>query len=282
MRNNSNSKRTEAILSLFITTALVITLAIAVASAIKRGTGNNESNNFVDLNETKDEQLAKNEPQTVDSTTTKSNYSAKNNANFGNSSHTDIEDDPYEDMYRQANQVASNDISTQTDSNNVSDTANSGESSGDVPVLSPTAVDTTYSFSPNDTLKLPVDGDIILEYNMDNTIYFPTLNVYKCNPGLYIAGNIGDNVYAAATGTVASISYDEELGCTVAIDLGDGYVASYGQLGDLRVNEGEVVLGGAIIGTVAPPTIYYTTEGSGIYFKLTHNGEPENPLLYTE
>ena len=277
MRNNSNSKRTEAILSLFITTALVITLAIAVASAIKRGSANNDSNNYVDLNETQENQLAQNTTPTetqkdISQSITRAADSSKN---IGNSSHVEIdEDDPYADAYEKENERnASNDVpDDSTENTNVTD----------IPVLSPTAVDTGYSFGPNDTIKLPVEGEIILDYNMDNTIYFPTLNVYKCNPGLYIAGNVGDNVYAAATGTIASISYDEELGCTVAIDLGDGYVASYGQLGDLRVNEGEVVLGGAIIGTIAEPTIYYTTEGSGVYFKLTHNGEPENPLFYTE
>jgi septal ring factor EnvC (AmiA/AmiB activator) len=272
MRNNSNSKRTEAILSLFITTALVITLAIAVASAIKRGSGNDNSNNYVDLNETQDNKLAQDTESTeIKESISKSTDNSAGITKGGNSSLTEIdEDDPY----------AENEASPKAASNDAVSDAN--ETAQDIPVLSPNSVNASYSFGPYDTLKLPVEGEIILEYNMDNTIYFPTLNVYKCNPGLYISGAVGENVYAAATGTVSAITYDEEMGCTVSIDLGDGYIASYGQIGDLRVNEGEVVLGGAIIGTVAEPTIYYTTEGSGIYFKLTHNGEPENPLFYTE
>ncbi len=129
---------------------------------------------------------------------------------------------------------------------------------------------------------MPVSGEIVLEYNMDNTIWFPTLGVYKCNPGIYIAGNIGTDVIASASGTVESITSNEELGSIVTINMGNGYKASYGQLENIKVSEGEVVIAGSVIGTVAEPTIYYTMEGSGIYFKLTKNDVPENPLDYME
>ena len=32
------------------------------------------------------------------------------------------------------------------------------------------------------------------------------------------------------------------------------------------------------IGTVAAPTKYYSLEGTNVYFKLTKDGEPVNPM----
>lgn len=271
MRNKTKSKRTEAALSLLVTSALVITLAIAVASAIKKGT-NNDENNIVNLNETESQNLSvDNRSQQKTTEVPSKTQFTENVANRGNSE-TDLVTDKTEteDIKNPSEEI-------QSEKTAAGDTANE-----DIPVASPNSVNTGYSFSEADTLKMPVVGEIILEYNTDNTIWFPTLGVYKCNPGIYISGNVGSDVVASASGTVESITSNEELGNIVTVNLGNGYKASYGQLDDIKVSEGEVVLSGSVIGTVAEPTIYYTMEGSGIYFKLTHDDIPENPLDYME
>ena len=43
-----------------------------------------------------------------------------------------------------------------------------------------------YNFDNTSSLLWPVDGQVILGYNMDSTIYFPTLNQYKCNPAIIV------------------------------------------------------------------------------------------------
>lgn len=283
MRNKSKSKRTEAALSLLVTSALVITLAIAVASAIKKGTSNNE-NNIVNLNETESQNLSadnSSQQKTNDNTgkaQTPSANTGNNSKQADNSDSNKSTDKNEADLLTAENNIKNNSEENDAD---LTDRENAAETS-DIPVASPNSVNTGYSFSEADTLKMPVSGEIILEYNMDNTIWFPTLGVYKCNPGIYISGNIGTDVVASASGTVESITSNEELGNIVTINMGNGYMASYGQLGDIRVSEGEVVLAGSVIGTIAEPTIYYTMEGSGIYFKLTKDNVPDNPLDYME
>lgn len=42
------------------------------------------------------------------------------------------------------------------------------------------------------------------------------------------------------------------------------------------MKENSYVNPGDAIGSVAAPTKYYSTEGSNVYFALTHNGEPVN------
>lgn len=251
MNNNFKSKRTEAVLSLLVTSAIVITLAIAVASAVKKGSNNNQINNMVNLNETESETfVAKSETpeESIQST----------EAETDTNTTSDI------DSYLERNPVYQNPETI------------------DVEVISPDAVTADFSFSEADTLIMPVSGEIILPYNMDNTIWFPTLGVYKCNPAMYIGSEIGTEVVACAPGKVIDISYNEETGNTVKIDMGNNYIATYGQLDEIRVSLDEVVLSGATIGTVALPTIYYTNEGSGVYFQLTQNNIPDNPLDYME
>ena len=63
-----------------------------------------------------------------------------------------------------------------------------------------------------------------------------------------------------------------------SMDLGNGYELTYGQLENITVSEGSYVSVGDGIGTVAAPTKYYSVEGTNVYFKLTKDGEPVNPM----
>lgn len=141
-----------------------------------------------------------------------------------------------------------------------------------------TTVQPTLDFHEEDGLVWPIVGDVLINYSMDKTIYFPTLQQYKYNPGIVIAANQGDNISAAANGRVTSVDFDPVIGNTVVMDLGNGYELTYGQLENIVVSEGSYVNVGDGIGTVASPTKYYSLEGTNVYFKLTKDGEPINPM----
>lgn len=136
------------------------------------------------------------------------------------------------------------------------------------------------SFSANDVLDWPIEGNVILNYSMEQSIYFATLDQYKYNPAIIISGNVGDEVRAAATGSVTSIKVDTQTGVTVTMDLGNGYEMICGQLENLRVREGDTVQKGAVIGVVAQPSKYYVVEGPNVYFQMLKDGKPVNPLEY--
>lgn len=141
-----------------------------------------------------------------------------------------------------------------------------------------TTVQPELDFSEEDGLVWPIVGDVLINFSMDKTIYFPTLDQYKYNPAIVIAATQGENISAAADGRVTSVSYDPGTGNTVVMELGNGYELTYGQLENITVSEGSYVQVGDGIGTVAAPTKYYSTEGTNVYFKLTKDGEPVNPL----
>ncbi len=138
------------------------------------------------------------------------------------------------------------------------------------------------AFSDNGTLVWPVDGDVILNYSMDKSIYFSTLNQYKYHPAIVISAELGSEVVCAARGQVTEISVNEETGTTVYMDLGSGYEAIYGQLKELAVEEGDIVESGELLGYVSEPTKYYTLEGSNLYFQLLEDGDPANPMRFME
>ena len=136
------------------------------------------------------------------------------------------------------------------------------------------------TFSKDEQLIWPIDGNVILNYSMDQTVYFSTLDQYKYNPALVISGELGEPVLAAADGKVTSLKGDARTGSMIVMDIGNGYELVYGQLQEIRVQEGENVKQGDVIAYVEEPTKYYTVEGPNLYFQLLKDGNPENPLEY--
>lgn len=144
------------------------------------------------------------------------------------------------------------------------------------------SITSTLAFSEESTLLWPVDGNVLLNYNMDSTVYFATLEQYKYNPAIIIQGDVGALVSAAADGVVENIFEDPEIGTTVVMNLGNNYKATYGQLQNLQINIGSAVKKGDIIGEVSEPTKYYSVEGSNLYFKLEKDSQSKDPLNYLE
>lgn len=142
------------------------------------------------------------------------------------------------------------------------------------------AQEAVLHFNAEDGLSWPVIGNVIMNYSMDERIYFATLNQYCYYPAVAISAEEGGPVNAAALGTVTKVGINEEIGQYVVMDLGDGYQATYGQLQQLTVETGDQVSKGQIIGYVAAPTKYYSLEGTNIYFKLEKDGESVNPVAY--
>lgn len=135
------------------------------------------------------------------------------------------------------------------------------------------------SFSPEkDQLLWPVAGNVIMDYSMDKTVYFATLDQYKYNPAVIIQGTLDENVMSAAPGQVTKIETLEETGMTVTMDIGDGYELVYGQLKELPVKEGDYLKAGETVGYVSEPTRYYTKEGCNVYFEVRKDGESVDPM----
>lgn len=140
----------------------------------------------------------------------------------------------------------------------------------------------TLNFSEDSSMLWPVRGNVVLDYSMESTIYFPTLDQYKCNPGMVIQSDISQPVYAPANARVLESGFHEEIGNYLKLDLGNDYTAVCGQLKEVAAVEGEYLEKGQLLGYVAEPTKYYSVEGSNLYLELMHKDQAVDPLDYLE
>lgn len=137
-------------------------------------------------------------------------------------------------------------------------------------------------FSEESILEWPASGAILINYSMDQTVYFSTLEQYKYNPALIIGGTVGENIGASAPGIVTNVEQDAQTGLTVTLDMGNGYSAVYGQLKEVPVQIGDYVEKGQIVGYLSEPTKYFSMEGPNLYFEVLKDEVPVNPLDFME
>ena len=161
-----------------------------------------------------------------------------------------------------------------------SETTEAGSSSTESTFTSESILSAEQSTNENTLMEWPVDGNILMDYNMDQTVYFPTLDQYKLSPAIAVQAVEGAPVLASVPGTVYSIEENAQTGTTVTMEIGSGYQAIYGQLTDLTVQEGDTVKEGEVIGYIGQPTKYYSKEGSNLYFAMKKDGEPVDPIAY--
>ena len=135
-------------------------------------------------------------------------------------------------------------------------------------------------FTSDSKMIWPVSGTVLMNYSMDKTVYFATLDQYKYNPALIIEGAEGDQVLCGAPGMIKSIDVTAQTGTTVTVDLGNGYEVLYGQLKEVPVKVGDQVEAKSILGYVSQPTKYYSVEGCNVYMELRKDGTPVNPVDY--
>lgn len=140
----------------------------------------------------------------------------------------------------------------------------------------------TLNFTDTSKISWPVRGNVVLDYSMDSTIYFPTLDQYKCNSALVIQGEVSMPVTAPANARIMEVGSNEEIGNYVVLDIGNEYAAVCGQLKEIQVVQGEYINKDQILGYVAEPTKYYSVEGTNVFFEMTYQDKAIDPLDFLE
>ncbi|MDF2544690.1 MAG: hypothetical protein K0S47_4408 [Herbinix sp.] len=259
-----------------------------------------QEENFVDLNEEQDNNIAAegNEDLTADN-----NNASEDLVNNGGKVQDDAstQEEDGQDVAVANDELIENDVFSEAEENGIdlSQSANAQDVAADATTgteeaaVEDEAVETTgktvqadnsssfidnLSFKADDELLWPVNGNVIMNYSMDHTIYYATLMQFRCNPAIIIDAEVGTEVKASADGVVSGIETDEETGLTVTMNIGDGYSLVYGQLKDVTLEVGDVVKEGSVIGAINEPTKYYIVEGSNLYFQVLNNDETVNPM----
>lgn len=147
----------------------------------------------------------------------------------------------------------------------------------------PTTVDAgQLNFNSEKTITWPINGEVILPYSMETTVYFETLDQYQCNPGMLIQAGVGTTVQNAYLGQVTSVTSDNTYGNLVTLYIGNDYSIVYGQLDSIYVKEGDFIKAGQSIGTVGNPTDSFANEGSHLFFQMKCGEETVDPMMFIE
>lgn len=95
--------------------------------------------------------------------------------------------------------------------------------------------------------------------------------------GVDLGADYGENVRAAAAGTVVANGYDGAYGIKIDIDHGNGYHTWYAHLSRADVSPGEHVYKGQSIGAVGA-TGFAT--GPHLHYQLMYQGQPIDPTPF--
>jgi len=97
----------------------------------------------------------------------------------------------------------------------------------------------------------------------------------RMHKGIDIAGS--GSIKAADNGRVVSAGWNGDYGNCVIIDHGNGMQTLYGHMRSIKVNVGDVVAQGKVIGTMGS-----TGDSTGVHlhFEVLRNGSPQNPIRY--
>ncbi|OQA55382.1 MAG: Murein hydrolase activator EnvC precursor [Candidatus Atribacteria bacterium ADurb.Bin276] len=119
-------------------------------------------------------------------------------------------------------------------------------------------------------------GKVIKNFGMSKD---PVYQIQVFNPGIDIATSRGDNVYAAQDGVVLLARSIRGYGKTILIDHGQDVVTMYAFLDSIKVNPGDMVKGGQMIGLVGETGL---TNVPAVHFEVRvgANAQEDNPLKW--
>ena len=119
------------------------------------------------------------------------------------------------------------------------------------------------------SLPWPVAGRVRVAFGRRK---HPRFDTYTVENGIEIAAPEGATVTAVHEGTVAFADRFRGYGLMVVIDHGGKHHTLYAHLAELRVQAGQKVSTGQVLGVAGG-----SVEGPGLYFEIRFQGRPEDP-----
>ena len=121
----------------------------------------------------------------------------------------------------------------------------------------------------------PLEGEILVEYAPERLVWSATLEQWQIHPGLDIAGQPGEAVYACADGIVADAWNNPLWGNVVTLEHAGGYTSTYANLNTLNlVTVGQAISAGEIVSAVGRSAACESEEAAHLHFELKKDGVP--------
>ena len=105
----------------------------------------------------------------------------------------------------------------------------------------------------------------------------PIFGSRKFHEGLDFAAPTGSDIYATGDGTIVKREFSDGYGLMVLIDHGFGYKTLYAHMSSAKVEAGDVVKRGQVIGAVGNTG---NSTGPHLHYEVHKNGKTVNPIDY--
>ena len=121
-------------------------------------------------------------------------------------------------------------------------------------------------------LTWPVNGSVMIPYGEYKD---PKLDATIFKNGVEINAKKGGNAKAVAGGRVVYAKYFEGYGNLLIIDHGSGYNSLYGNLSEITMKTGELLIAGMEVGKADTSK---NLDVPALYFEIRYKGKPVDPL----
>lgn len=125
-----------------------------------------------------------------------------------------------------------------------------------------------------ESMLIPVEGEIITEFSNDKLLYSKTLGEWRSHNGVDIRASEGTNVRAPMDGVVKEVFEDDLWGNTITIDHGNGLVSRFCNLGTIEmVKEGLNVNKGDVISVIGKSASIEMEMEPHLHFEVIRDGK---------
>jgi len=118
----------------------------------------------------------------------------------------------------------------------------------------------------------PAKGEVIASFGKYKD---PEFDLAGFRNGMEIKVKLGDSAQAIAGGRVVYANRFEGFGNMLIIDHGSGYHSLYGNLSEMFLEKGNLVINGMDVGKVSESK---NSNVPALYFEIRHRGKPINPM----
>ncbi|RJQ49428.1 MAG: hypothetical protein C4538_02150 [Nitrospiraceae bacterium] len=125
-------------------------------------------------------------------------------------------------------------------------------------------------------LTWPVHGKVLIPFGQHKDAVY---NISTMKNGMEIEAGTEDVPKAVAGGRVIYAGTFEGYGTLIIIDHGNGYNTVYGNLSDVQLKKGELLIQGMDLGKITNSKFLNTPT---LYFEIRYNGKPLDPMNWLE
>ncbi len=123
----------------------------------------------------------------------------------------------------------------------------------------------------------PLQGEVIAHYSPEQPVYSYTLKDWRTHGGIDVAAAAGTQVLNVSEGVVETVAKDDLLGNLVTVRHTDGKLSRYASLGEVSVEEGQMVALGDPLGTVGKSMLLECGETDHLHYELWENDKTVDP-----